>query len=117
MIGEFFGPARARRRFGARGGDGDSAAKTERMIPMSSPAKLTDRQRAILFEASKRKDRCLIAPKTLKRDPEGRGQLWKVFVSEIKAKSGMEDSATRRGNRPSVFVEIDRRRAESHPGR
>ena len=36
------------------------------MIPMSSPAKLTDTQRAILFEASQRKDRCLIAPKTLK---------------------------------------------------
>ena len=33
---------------------------------MSSPAKLTDTQRAILFEASQRKDRCLIAPKTLK---------------------------------------------------
>ena len=33
---------------------------------MSSPAKLTDTQRAILFEASERKDRCLIAPKTLK---------------------------------------------------
>ena len=33
---------------------------------MSSPAKLTDTQRAILFEASKRKDRCLIPPKTLK---------------------------------------------------
>ena len=33
---------------------------------MSSPAKLTDTQRAILSEASERKDRCLIAPKTLK---------------------------------------------------
>ena len=33
---------------------------------MSSPAKLTDTQRAILFEASQRKDRCLIPPKTLK---------------------------------------------------
>ena len=33
---------------------------------MSAPAKLTDTQRAILFEASQRKDRCLIPPKTLK---------------------------------------------------
>src|SRR5271166_7004735 len=37
---------------------------------------LTDTQRAILFEASQRKDRCLIAPKTLKAaaTQEGRGQ-------------------------------------------
>ena len=38
----------------------------ERMIPMNSPAKLTDTQFAILSEASQRKDRCLIPPKTLK---------------------------------------------------
>jgi len=61
VIGEFFGPARLVW-FGARGGDGDSAVQIERMIPMSSP----DTQFAILIEASKRKDRCLIAPKTLK---------------------------------------------------
>ena len=47
-------------------GDGDSAVKPERMIPMNSPAKLTDTQFAILSEASQRKDRCLIPPKTLK---------------------------------------------------
>ena len=33
---------------------------------MNSPAKLTDTQFAILSEASQRKDRCLIPPKTLK---------------------------------------------------
>ena len=73
--------------------DGDSAAKTERMIPMSSPAKLTDTQRAILFEASKRKDRCLIAPKTLKAAATQKvaAKLLKAgLVSEIKARSGME---------------------------
>ena len=90
---------------------------------MSSPAKLTDTQRAILFEASKRKDRCLIAPKTLKgaATQKAAAKLLKAgLVSEIKARSGMEiwrRDATRRGNRPSVFVEIDRRRAEGHPGR
>ena len=87
---------------------------------MSAPAKLTDTQRAILFEASKRKDRCLIAPKTLKGAATQKvaAKLLKAgLVSEIKARSGMEILATRRGNRPSVFVEIDRRRAEGHPGR
>ena len=60
---------------------------------MSSPAKLTDTQRAILFEASKRKDRCLIAPKTLKGAATQKvaAKLLKAgLVSEIKAKSGME---------------------------
>jgi hypothetical protein len=33
---------------------------------MNLPAKLSDTQFAILVEASQRKDRCLIAPKTLK---------------------------------------------------
>ena len=33
---------------------------------MNSPAKLTDTQFALLSEASQRKDRCLIPPKTLK---------------------------------------------------
>ena len=60
---------------------------------MSSPAKLTDTQRAILFEASKRKDRCLIAPKTLKGAATQKvaTKLLKAgLVSEIKARSGME---------------------------
>ena len=60
---------------------------------MSSPAKLTDTQRAILFEASKRKDRCLIAPKTLKGAATQKvaAKLLKAgLVSEIKARSGME---------------------------
>jgi hypothetical protein len=60
---------------------------------MSSPAKLTGTQRAILFEASQRKDRCLITPKTLKT-----GAAQKVaaklltagLVREIKAKTGVE---------------------------
>ena len=60
---------------------------------MSSPAKLTDTQRAILFEASKRKDRCLIAPKTLKAAATQKvaAKLLKAgLVREIKARSGME---------------------------
>ena len=60
---------------------------------MSSPAKLTDTQRAILFEASKRKDRCLIAPKTLKGAATQKvaTKLLKAgLVREIKAKTGME---------------------------
>ena len=60
---------------------------------MSSPAKLTDTQRAILFEASQRKDRCLIAPKTLKGAATQKvaAKLLKAgLVSEIKARSGME---------------------------
>ena len=60
---------------------------------MNSPAKLTDTQFAILSEASKREDRCLIAPKTLKG---GAAQklaaklLTAGLVREIKAKTGME---------------------------
>ncbi|HME85602.1 MAG TPA: DUF3489 domain-containing protein, partial [Roseiarcus sp.] len=83
----------ARRRFGARGGDGDSAAKTERMIPMNSPAKLTDTQFAILSEASQRKDRCLIPPKTLKAAAAQKvaTKLLKAGLArEIKAKTGKE---------------------------
>ena len=60
---------------------------------MNSPAKLTDTQRAILFEASERKDRCLIAPKTLKAAATQKvaTKLLKAgLVSEIKAKTGME---------------------------
>ena len=60
---------------------------------MSSPAKLTDTQRTILFEASQRKDRCLIPPKTLKAAVAQKvaTKLLKAgLVSEIKAKSGME---------------------------
>ena len=60
---------------------------------MSSPAKLTDTQRAILFEASERKDRCLIPPKTLKAAAAQKvaAKLLKAgLVREIKAKTGME---------------------------
>ena len=88
---------------------------------MSSPAKLTDTQRAILFEASKRKDRCLIAPKTLKAAATQKvaAKLLKAgLVSEIKAKSGMEiwrrDEET---GQEKYSFEIDRRRAEGHPRR
>ena len=60
---------------------------------MTSPAKLTDTQLAILSAASQRGDRCLIAPSTLKG-----GAAQKVaaklltagLVREIKAKAGME---------------------------
>jgi hypothetical protein len=60
---------------------------------MSSSAKLNDMQFAILSAASQRKDRCLVAPKTLKG-----GAALKVaaklqtagLVREIKAKAGME---------------------------
>ena len=60
---------------------------------MNSPAKLTDTQFAILSEASQRKDRCLIAPSTLKG---GTAQklaakfLTAGLVREIKAKIGKE---------------------------
>ena len=60
---------------------------------MSSPAKLTDTQRAILFEASQRNDRCLIPPKTLKAAATQKvaTKLLKAgLVREIKAKTGME---------------------------
>src|SRR5208337_1312969 len=65
----------------------------ERMIPMNSPAKLTDRQFAILSEASQRKDRCLIPPKTVKAAAAQKvaTKLMKAgLVREIKAKTGME---------------------------
>src|SRR5271167_2908398 len=55
-----------------------------RMIPMSSPAKLTDTQRAILFEASERKDRCLIAPKTLK------GRAWYGLRAALIGRDGLQ---------------------------
>jgi len=63
------------------------------MIPMNSPAKLADTQFAILSEASQRKDRCLIPPKTLKAAAAQKvaTKLLKAgLVREIKAKSGME---------------------------
>ena len=68
---------------------------------MSSPAKLTDTQFAILFEASKRKDRCLIAPKTLKAAAAQKvaAKLLKAgLVREIKAKvrNGESGDATRK---------------------
>jgi hypothetical protein len=63
------------------------------MIPMNSPAKLSDTQFAILSEASQRKDRCPIPPKTLKAAAAQKvaTKLLKAgLVREIKAKSGME---------------------------
>ena len=60
---------------------------------MSSPAKLTDTQLVILSAASQRKDRCLIAPKTLKSAAAQKvaAKLLKAgLVREIKAKTGME---------------------------
>jgi hypothetical protein len=63
------------------------------MIPMTSPAKLSDMQLATLSAASKREDRCVIAPSMLKG-----GAAQKVatkllaagLVRETKAKAGME---------------------------
>ncbi len=69
---------------------------------MSSPAKLTDTQSAILAEASQRKDRCLIPPKTLKAAAAQKvaTKLLKAGrVREIKAKTGME-AWRRRAHRP-----------------
>jgi hypothetical protein len=63
------------------------------MIPMNSPAKLTDMQFAILSEASQRKDRCLIKPKILKAAAAQKvaAKLLKAgLVREINAKTGME---------------------------
>ena len=60
---------------------------------MNSPAKLTDTQFAILSEASQRKDRCLIPPKTLKAAAAQKvaTKLLKAGLArEIKAKVGME---------------------------
>ena len=60
---------------------------------MNSPAKLTDTQLAILSGASQRKDRCLIAPKTLKAAAAQKVAaklLTAGLVREIKAKTGME---------------------------
>ena len=60
---------------------------------MNSPAKLTDTQFAILSEASQRKDRFLIPPKTLKAAAAQKvaTKLLKAgLVREIKAKTGME---------------------------
>ena len=60
---------------------------------MNSPAKLTDTQFAILSEASQRKDRCLIPPKTLKAAAAQKvaTKLLKAGLArEIKAKTGME---------------------------
>jgi Protein of unknown function (DUF3489) len=63
------------------------------MIPMTSPAKLTDMQLAILSTASQRGDRCLIAPSTLKGGAAQKVAAKLVtagLVREIKAKAGME---------------------------
>jgi hypothetical protein len=63
------------------------------MIPMNSPSKITDTQFAILSEASQRKDRCLIAPKTVKAAGALKvaARLLKAgLVREIKAKTGTE---------------------------
>ena len=60
---------------------------------MNSPSKITDTQFAILSEASQRKDRCLIAPKTVKAAGALKvaAKLLKAgLVCEIKAKTGME---------------------------
>ncbi len=60
---------------------------------MTSPAKLTDTQLAILSAASQRGDRCLIAPRTLKGVAAQKVAAKLVtagLVREIKAKAGME---------------------------
>ncbi len=60
---------------------------------MTSPAKLTDTQLAILSAASQRGDRCLIAPSTLKGGAAQKVAAKLVtagLVHEIKAKAGME---------------------------
>ena len=60
---------------------------------MTSPAKLTDTQLAILSDASQREDRCLIAPSTLKGGAAQKVAAKLVtagLVREIKAKAGME---------------------------
>jgi len=93
LIGEFFGPARLVAGSGLAVVTAKAPVKTEGIIPMNSPAKLTDTQFAILSEASQRKDRCLIAPSTLKG---GAAQklaaklLTAGLVREIKAKTGKE---------------------------
>jgi len=60
---------------------------------MNSPAKLSDPQFAILSEASQRKDRSLIPPKTLKATA-GQKVVAKLLTAgllrEIKAKARME---------------------------
>ena len=76
---------------------------------MNSPAKLTDTQFAILSEASQRKDRCLIPPKTLKvaaAQKVGTKLLKASLAREIKAKGGMEAWRRDRGNGPSVSIAI-----------
>src|ERR1700691_6789062 len=63
------------------------------MIPMSSPAKLTDAQAALLSAAVSWPDRCLVVPKTLKSGAAHKlaaKLLTRGLVREIKAKSGME---------------------------
>lgn len=77
---------------------------------MNSPAKLSDTQLAILSEASQRRDRSLVPPKTVKAAGALKvaAKLLKAgLVREIKAKTGMEAYRRERGNGPSVFVEID----------
>jgi len=60
---------------------------------MTSPAKLTDLQLAILSEASQREDRCLTMPSTLKGSAAQKVAaklLSTGLVREIKAKAGIE---------------------------
>ena len=85
---------------------------------MNSPAKLTDTQFAILSEASQRKDRCLIPPKTLKAAAQKVAtKLLKAGLVRDQSEDGNGSLATGRGNEPSVFVEIDGRGTEGHRGR
>ena len=93
MIGEFFGPARLVSGPGLAVVTATAPSKPRKVIPMNSPAKLTDTQLVILSAASQRKDRCLIAPKTLKAAAAQKvaAKLLKAgLVREIKAKTGME---------------------------
>ena len=62
------------------------------MIPMTSPAKLTDTQLAILSAASQRGDRCLIAPSTLKG-----GAAQKVAAKLVTAGLVRNQSESRNG--------------------
>jgi hypothetical protein len=96
----------------------DSAVKPERMILMNSPAKLTDTQFEILSEASQRKDRCLIPPKTMKTAAAQKvtGKLLTAgLVREIKGKAGTE--ARRRDEETGQAYSLtDRRRAKAMQG-
>ena len=79
---------------------------------MNSPAKLTDTQFAILSEASQRKDRCLIPPKTLKAAAAQKvaTKLLKAgLVREIKAKTAANVAAAtapRQGTKIARVIEL-----------